>query len=64
MRLEKVSKNRSVLIALAECSEMGISRWLGATLSSHLVENKEELMRTAERGLGELQALLARLNVR
>lgn len=55
---------RSALIGIAECGEMGITRWLGATLSSDLVQDKEELRRTVERGLGEIGTLLSGLDVR
>lgn len=55
---------RSVLIGIAECDEVGITRWLGATLSSDLVADKEELRRTVERGLEEMRALLTGLGVR
>lgn len=55
---------RSALIGIAECTDVGVSRWLGATLSSDLVKDKEELKRTVERGLGELQALLTALKVK
>ena len=55
---------RSALIGIAECNDLGISRWLGATLSSDLVKDKEELKQTVKRGLGELQELLAALKVK
>lgn len=55
---------RSALIGIAECGELGITRWLGATLSSDLVEDKEQLRQTVKRGLGEMQALLNGLGVR
>lgn len=55
---------RSALIGITECGEEGITRWLGATLSSDRVQEKEELKRTIKRGLGELQALLDVLGVR
>lgn len=55
---------RSALIGISECGEVGITRWLGATLSSDLVTDKEELKRTVERGLAEMQALLTVLGVR
>ncbi|MBU4143188.1 MAG: Qat anti-phage system QueC-like protein QatC [Pseudomonadota bacterium] len=55
---------RSALIGIAECGEVGITRWLGATLSSDLVADKEELRQTVERGLGEIRALLTGLGVR
>ena len=55
---------RSALVGIAECGEMGITRWLGSTLSSNLVTDKQELMRTVERGLREIQVLLTGLGVR
>jgi 7-cyano-7-deazaguanine synthase in queuosine biosynthesis len=55
---------RSALIGIAECGEVGITRWLGATLSSDLVKDKEELKCTVERGLEEIRALLTGLGVR
>jgi hypothetical protein len=55
---------RSALIGIAECGEVGIARWLGATLSSDLVADKAELRRTVERGLDEMQSLLIGLGVR
>ena len=55
---------RSALIAIAERREVGTKRWLGATLSSALVSDKEDLIRTVERGLDEIQTLLVNLGVR
>lgn len=55
---------RSALIGIAECNELGITRWLGATLSSDLVEDKEQLVQTVKRGLNEMYALLNGLGVR
>ena len=55
---------RSALIGIAECDEIGITRWLGATLSSDLIADKEELMQTVKRGLDEMRALLTGLGVR
>ena len=55
---------RSALIGLSECGEVGITRWLGATLSSALIADKEALRRTVQRGLDEIRALLAGLGVR
>lgn len=55
---------RSALMGIAECSEEGIDRWLGATLSSDLVADKEELKLTVQRGLGELQFMLEYLGAR
>ncbi len=48
---------RSALIGIAECGDMGITRWIGTTLSCGLAADKEELKRTVERGLGEMRAL-------
>lgn len=55
---------RSALIGIAECNNMGITRWLGATLSSDLVNDKTELKQTVERGMVELKALLTALKVK
>lgn len=55
---------RSALVGIAECNEMGAARWLGSTLSSNLVTDKQELVRTVERGLSEIQTLLTSLGVR
>lgn len=55
---------RSALIGIAECQEAGVTRWLGSTLSSGLVNNKPELGQTVERGLREIQTLLTSMGVR
>jgi len=55
---------RSALIGIAECGELGVQRWLGAMLSSDLVTDKDELEKTVERGLLEIQTLLTGLGVR
>ena len=55
---------RSVLLAIAECRDVGIMRWLGATLSSDHVTNKPELAVTIERGLREIQGLLRKLGAK
>jgi hypothetical protein len=55
---------RSALIGIAERSEMGTSRWLGSTLSSGLIADKQELALTVERGLQEMEKLLTELGVR
>ncbi len=55
---------RSTLIGIAEYDEVGINRWLGATLSSDLVANKEELRQTVARGLNEIRALFKELGVK
>lgn len=55
---------RSALIGIAERDELGTARWLGSTLSSGLVMDKQELALTVERGLNEMEALLLGLGVR
>lgn len=55
---------RSALIGIAECQEAGVTRWLGSTLSSGLVEDKQKLSGTVERGLSEIQTLLTSMGVR
>jgi 7-cyano-7-deazaguanine synthase in queuosine biosynthesis len=55
---------RSALMGIAECREMGTSRWLGATLSSPLVADKSSLVEVVERGLAEIESLLLTLDVR
>jgi hypothetical protein len=54
---------RSALMAVGECGDIGIKRWLGATLSSDLIADKHLLSQTIERGLAELQSLLNALGV-
>lgn len=54
---------RSVLIAISECKDLGINRWLGATLSSELVTEKAALKQTVQRGLDELGEFLSRMGV-
>jgi len=54
---------RSVLIAYATFQELGISRWLGATLSSPRVTAKTLLREVAQRGLTELRDLLIEMGV-
>ena len=55
---------RSALMGITECADIGITRWIGATLSSEFVPDKEELKRTVEHGLDEIHALLTGLGVR
>lgn len=55
---------RSALIGITECGELGVTRWLGATLSSDLVKDKEKLKQTVERGLLEVRTLLNALGVK
>jgi 7-cyano-7-deazaguanine synthase in queuosine biosynthesis len=54
---------RSVAMALALVEEDGLDRWLGNSLSSPHISNREALRSMAKRGLGELQALHAHYGV-
>tara|TARA_R100001530_G_scaffold4658_1_gene6164 strand:- start:876 stop:1154 length:279 start_codon:yes stop_codon:yes gene_type:complete len=49
---------RSMLLAIADAKEQGIQRWLGASISSSLVEDKDKLAAMVERGLGEIEGFL------
>jgi hypothetical protein len=55
---------RSMMIAIAESKALGVRRWLGATLSSPLVTNRDPLREVAGRGLQELEALMVKLKVK
>lgn len=55
---------RSALIGIGERREVGTARWLGATLSSGLVTDKQALTDTVERGLAEIDALMTAFGVR
>jgi hypothetical protein len=54
---------RSALIGIAERREVGTGRWLGSSLSSTLVDDKELLAQTVERGLAEIESLLTSMGV-
>lgn len=54
---------RSVLIAYAMFQDVGISRWLGATLTSSRIADKPLLRDVAQRGLEELHELLVNMGV-
>lgn len=49
---------RSMMLAIADAKEQGIQRWLGASISSSLVEDKDKLAAMVERGLGEIENFL------
>ena len=49
---------RSMLLAIADAKEQGIQRWLGASISSSLVQDKDKLVEMVERGLGEIEGFL------
>lgn len=55
---------RSALMAIMESKRLGTKRWLGASLSSRLIDNKDALRDVARRGLAELETLLGKLKVR
>lgn len=55
---------RSALMAIAESQDIGMTRWLGSALSSNLVQDKDKLAATVERGLQELNSLFTRLKVK
>lgn len=55
---------RSALIGISERREIGTARWLGSTLSSNLVTDKQALASVVERGLGEIESLMLALGVR
>lgn len=54
---------RSVLIAYKMFEDIGISRWLGATLSSARIAGKQSLREVAQRGLEEMHELLLNMGV-
>jgi len=49
---------RSMLLAIADAKDQGIQRWLGASISSALVEDKDKLAEMIKRGLGEIEGFL------
>lgn len=54
---------RSALIGIAERREIGTERWLGSSLSSALVHDKDGLARTVERGMDEIESMLTAMGV-
>lgn len=54
---------RSVAMAIASVAEVGLDRWLGATLVSPLIKDSENIKGVALRGLSELEALLNTFNI-
>ena len=55
---------RSALIGIAEHRDLGTDHWLGSTLSSNLIQDKDALKQVVERGLAEIEAFLLSLGVR
>lgn len=53
----------SMRMAVLNRAEMGTSRWIGASLSSNLIESKKLYQNTVERGLLEMQEFLADLGL-
>ena len=54
---------RSMLIAISEWKEQGTQRWLGASLSSSLIQDKREISNMIEHGLVEIESYLNFLDV-
>ena len=55
---------RAALMAAVDQQMHGTRRWLGATISSPRIANKQALTQTAERGLAEIESLLKGMGVR
>lgn len=49
---------RSMMLAIADAKEQGIQRWLGASISSSLIEDKDKLAEMIKRGLDEIEEFL------
>lgn len=54
---------RSMIMATISRKQMGTSKWVGAALSSGLIQNKQSYTDTVERGLVEVDAFLANLGL-
>lgn len=54
---------RAAAMATLERAEVGIDRWLGASLSSALVTDNDDLSAVVGRGLDELEVLLTDFNI-
>ena len=50
---------RSMMLAIADAKEQGIQRWLGASISSSLIEDKDKLAEMIKRGLDEIEDFLS-----
>jgi hypothetical protein len=61
MRFDDV---RSAKFAVEQARKVGLERWLGAALASPRITQAEDLRDMIGRGLGELDVLLARYNVK
>lgn len=53
----------SMRMAVLNRAQLGTSRWIGASLSSNLIQDKPEYQDTVERGLIEMQNFLADLGL-
>lgn len=53
----------SMRMAVVNRAEIGTSRWIGASLSSNLIDNKKQYENTVERGLLEMQEFLRDLGL-
>ena len=54
---------RSMIMATISRRQMGTEKWIGAALSSGLIQNKQDYIDTVERGLVEIDAFLADLGL-
>lgn len=61
---ERFDDVRAAALALAAISEDGFDRWLGATLTSPLIGDKDNVRAVIERGLSELSSLLDHFGIR
>lgn len=61
---ERFDDVRAAALALAVIDADGFDRWLGATLSSPLISEKDQVRAVIDRGLAELSSLLDHFGVR
>jgi hypothetical protein len=55
---------RATAMATMAYEAVGVNRWIGASLSSNLIVDREKLCAVVERGLGELKELLSVFGVK
>jgi len=55
---------RAAAMATMACEALGVNRWIGASLSSDLINDRDRLAAVVERGLVELKELLASFRVK
>lgn len=61
---ERFDDVRAAALALAVIDADGFNRWLGATLTSPLISNKDQVRAVIDRGLAELSSLLNQFGVK